>query len=213
MLSTFVTFAGVSLVATLVPGPDTAVVLKNAVVHGRRGSWWTALGCSTSQIGWGALSAAGAATLLTTSVLAFTVLKWVGVAYLGYLGIRSLLAAAHRVDSASEAVGAPATVATSASGWSRYRDGLLVTALNPKTALFMTALLPQFIAPGQPAWTGLALACITGAISFTVMSGYGAAVSAFAGVLRSGPVKRATDALMGCTLVAFAGRLATQARP
>jgi threonine/homoserine/homoserine lactone efflux protein len=74
-LSVLFTFFWVSLLATLVPGPDTAVVLKNAVAGGRRNTVVTAAGCSTGQHFWGAVSVAGLAGILARSVAAFSTVK------------------------------------------------------------------------------------------------------------------------------------------
>jgi len=75
MLSLLVTFAGVACLAALVPGPDTAVVIKSGVVSGRSKAVATAAGCSTGHLG-GAASMAGVAAVLATSVAAFTRPRW-----------------------------------------------------------------------------------------------------------------------------------------
>jgi RhtB (resistance to homoserine/threonine) family protein len=203
MLGTLLAFAGVAWLATLVPGPDTAVVVKNALVRGRRAAVAAAAGCSTGQLGWGAAAMGGVAALLATSVVAFSVVKWVGVAYLLYLGVRSLRSAATR-----EAAAAP--VAGRAGG---YREGLLVNALNPKTALFMSALLPQFVTPDSPWWLTVALVAITATVSFTWMSCYAIVFATFGDVLRRPRVRRLIDGLMGTVLIGFGARLAASHQP
>ncbi len=204
VLTTLLTFAGVAWLTTVVPGPDTAVVARNAVMRGRRSAIAAAAGCSTGQLAWGAASMAGIAAVLATSVLAFTIVKWIGVAYLVYLGIRSLRSAASR----SEAAAAPTR-----QGRGGYREGLLVNALNPKTALFMSALLPQFVTPDSPWWLPVALVAITATISFAWMSGYALAFATFGAVLRRPRVRRTIDGLMGTVLLAFGARLAASTQP
>jgi threonine/homoserine/homoserine lactone efflux protein len=202
MLTTLLTFAGVAWLATLVPGPDTAVVVKNAVVRGRRAAVAAAAGCSTGQLAWGAASMAGVAAVLATSVVAFSVVKWVGVAYLVYLGIRSLHSAATTQD------GPPPR--GKAGG---YREGLLVNALNPKTALFMSALLPQFVTPDSPWWLPGVLVVITALVSFSWMSAYALLFATFGDVLRRPRVRRIVDGLMGTVLIGFGARLAASQQP
>ncbi len=202
MLTTLLTFAGVAWLATLVPGPDTAVVVKNAVMKGRKAAVAAAAGCSTGQLGWGAASMAGVAAVLATSVVAFSIVKWVGVAYLAYLGIRSLRSATRRQD-------APAPRGRAGG----YREGLLVNALNPKTALFMSALLPQFVTPDSPWWLPGVLVVITAFVSFSWMAGYAVLFATFGDVLRRPRVRRAIDGLMGTVLIGFGVRLAASQQP
>lgn len=208
-------FAGVSLLASLVPGPDTAMVVKTAVTRGRRSAMATAAGCSTGQVGWGLASLAGIAALLAASVVVFSVVKWVGVAYLCYLGARSLLSAAKgRRGSGLQGLNEPlAEMSVPAGPWtvasrSSYLNGLLTNALNPKTALFMSALLPQFLGPGQTPWLPLALVAITATVSMTLMTCYGVAFAWLGDVLRRPHVKRMIEAVTGAVLVGFGVRLA-----
>ncbi|MFT7841714.1 LysE family translocator [Saccharothrix sp. BKS2] len=205
MFATLIAFAGVSLLATLIPGPDTAVVIKHSLGRGRRAAMAAAAGCSTGQVGWGLASIAGIAALLATSVVAFTVLKWVGALYLCYIGIRSLISAI-RPDGSADATGAravaPGGVAAS------YRDGLFTNALNPKTALFMSALLPQFTGPGDPAWLPVALVAVTAVVSFGCMSAYALVFAKIGDVLRRPVVRRTVDGAMGGVLVSFGVGLA-----
>lgn len=202
MITTLLTFAGVAWLATLVPGPDTAVVVKNAVVRGRRAAVAAAAGCSTGQLAWGAAAMAGVAAVLASSVVAFSVVKWVGVAYLLYLGVRSLRSAVTRQE--------PVRERGKAGG---YREGLLVNALNPKTALFMSALLPQFVTPDSPGWLPGALVVITALVSFTWMSLYALLFARFGDVLRRPRVRRLVDGAMGTVLVGFGARLAASPQP
>ncbi|PPK65684.1 LysE family translocator [Actinokineospora auranticolor] len=205
MLTALLTFAGVALLATSIPGPDTAVVIKNSLGRGRRSALATAAGCSTGQIGWGLASIAGISAVLAASVVAFTVLKWIGALYLCYLGFRALLSAARKgepVAASATASAGPARVLAS------YRDGLLTNSLNPKTALFMSALLPQFTNPGDPAWVPFALVAITAVVSFACMSAYALVFTKLGDVLRRPAVRRTVDGTLGGVLVSFGVGLA-----
>ena len=88
-------FAAYLAVATLLivtPGPDTALVTRNALLAGKRTASFTTLGVAAGSVVWALASVLGIAVLLEKSVVAFTLFKFVGAAYLGYLGLRSLIA-------------------------------------------------------------------------------------------------------------------------
>src|SRR5579864_6299247 len=84
-------YLAVATLLIVTPGPDTALVTRNALLAGRRAASFTTLGIGAGSIIWALASVLGIATLLEGSVVAFTVCKFVGAAYLGYLGLRSLI--------------------------------------------------------------------------------------------------------------------------
>jgi threonine/homoserine/homoserine lactone efflux protein len=109
-------------------------------------------GIALGDLGNAAAASVGLAAVLSASAAAFLVVKLAGAAYLVFLGLKALRAQ-------SVAAVAPSRVRESASRL--FRDGFLVALLNPKTALFFAALLPQFIDPGaSPLWQSLVLSCI-----------------------------------------------------
>ncbi|MET9322378.1 LysE family translocator [Streptomyces sp. NPDC003038] len=118
----------------VVPGPNMAYILTRAAAHGRKAGLVSALGVEAGTLVHVGLAVGGVATVLAASPTAFAVLRWTGVAYLAYLGVRALLSPAPATDGA----------APPASMWRMFRDGLLVNVLNPKVALFFLAFLPQF---------------------------------------------------------------------
>lgn len=209
MTTLLVTFAGVAFVASVVPGPDTAVVVKNAVRGGRRVAVLTAAGCSTGQLVWGALCVLGIGALLAQSVPAFTVVKYVGAAYLLFLGVRALLTAGRSTEDATAPTPTPGA-RPGAGAAAAFREGLLVNALNPKTALFMSALLPQFLDAGSPAWLPAALVATTAAVSFTWMVVYAVVFSRLREQMRRPAVRRAVDRVVGVALVGLGVRLAAE---
>src|SRR2546430_2357576 len=87
----FATYLVVSALLIVTPGPDMALVMRNALSSGRGAAWFTAVGVGLGILGWAVASAIGVGALLERSVIAFTLLKLAGAAYLGYLGLRSLL--------------------------------------------------------------------------------------------------------------------------
>lgn len=187
------------------------VVLKNALSHGRRAAITTAAGCSTGQVGWGVAAIAGIAAALATSVVAFTVVKWIGVAYLAYLGARSIANAVRRRRNGETMAAEVPALPT--PGWARlarspYRNGLFTNALNPKTALFMSALVPQFVVRGGPWWQLPSMVLITAVVSFCWMSFYAVLFAKVGDVLRAVNVRRMIDGAIGVVLVSFGVRLA-----
>ena len=90
-----IAFAGVSILLSVTPGPDMAVVTKNALAHGRRGVLLTTSGIALALITWVTATAVGLSALLRTSGDVLFALKLVGACYLGYLGIRALLESRH----------------------------------------------------------------------------------------------------------------------
>src|SRR6201995_6164585 len=86
-------FLGVAAIVIVIPGPDTAVVTKNVLIHGRRAGLGTSLGVSAGLAIWTIAAAVGLASLVRASEVAFTVLKLAGALYLVWLGIQALRAA------------------------------------------------------------------------------------------------------------------------
>jgi threonine/homoserine/homoserine lactone efflux protein len=197
----FVAFLGVSIVVIVVPGQDTALVVRNTLAGGRAGGVSTALGVTTGLAVWTLAASAGLAALLLASEPAFLALRIAGAAYLVYLGVQGL-AAAVRGRRAEVAAG---------RGLSRtgaYRRGLVSNLGNPKIAVFFTSLLPQFTR--QPSFLALAaLGLVFCALTLGWLAGYAVAVDRLGDLLRRSRARRALDALTGTVLVAFGLRLAT----
>ncbi len=144
-------FGAYLVVATLLiitPGPDTILVTRHALLAGRRTASSTILGIGTGSIIWALASVLGIAAILEGSVVAFTIWKFVGAAYLGYLGLRSLFASFRRNKQTS--LMTPAPLSTPPGEHAAFRQGLLNNLLNPKAGAIFATALPQFIRPGDP---------------------------------------------------------------
>ena len=141
--STWLLYVVAVLVLTVTPGPSVFACISTAVHAGRRAALVTALGSTSAIVGIMALSALGLGAVLVTSDVLFTTLKWLGTAYLAYLGVCALL----RKDSAMQ-VDTNHGIATPHSALrQQWLRGFLVGASNPKALLFFSALFPQFINP------------------------------------------------------------------
>ena len=195
-------FIGLAIAVVVIPGPDMALVARNVFRHGRAAGYATSLGICTGILGWAIAAALGIATILATSSVAFTILKFAGAAYLIYLGISTLRS---RDDVTLERTdGAPTLPARQA-----WLQGLLSSLLNPKLGVFFLTLLPQFIAPGDPAaLRALQLALVFDLIGLAWLLIYSAMLAAIDDALgRSGP-RRFIRWVSGTVLVALGLRVA-----
>ena len=138
-------FLMAALLVNLTPGPDMLFVTSSSAVQGRRAGVLAAFGVGAGCLLHVALAAVGLSALLAASATAFAVVKWVGAAYLVWVGI-SMLRARADVLAGSE----PASVVPMQGSSRVFWQGAWTNALNPKVALFFLAFLPQFIVPGAP---------------------------------------------------------------
>lgn len=211
-----VSFALVAGLVTIIPGLDTALVLRSAVTDGRRHAFATAFGINTGALIWGAAAAAGVSALLAASSVAYTVVRVAGAAYLVWLGIGFLRRAARAATQCDGEGGGTAGIAparTPRSPWRSWRRGLLTNLLNPKIGAFYIAVLPQFIPPQSPhVLVGLLLALVHDAEGMVWFSALILGAGRLRHVIRRRSVARGTDAVTGSVLVAFGMRLGFAAR-
>jgi threonine/homoserine/homoserine lactone efflux protein len=135
-------FTGAALVLLAIPGPAVLYIVGRSIEQGRRAGIVSDLGIHSATLVHVLAAALGLSALLASSAIAFGAVKYLGAAYLVWLGLRKILGR----DRGGEAGAARAP----ASAWELYRDGFVVNLLNPKTALFFLAFLPQFVEP----WRG-----------------------------------------------------------
>ena len=177
--STWLTFFGATVLISLSPGPGAVAAMSAGLNHGfRRGqtiAFGLALGVWTQLL----VVGVGLGALLATSSTAFAVLKWLGVAYLVWLGIQQWRSPAAPISASA---GDPALTSRGAlvlRGWG-------VNALNPKGTVFLLAVMPQFLDPARPMLAQyLAIAATFGLVEFSVMSGYAALASRVLRLLRT----------------------------
>ncbi|MDQ2673508.1 MAG: LysE family translocator [Chloroflexota bacterium] len=140
--TTLLLFAGAALALLVVPGPSVVYIVTRGVHQGPAAALVSVLGVTTATLVHTVFAAAGLSAILASSALAFSVVKYAGSAYLVYLAIRTWL------DRSGEALDIPRPAADLRRV---YVEGFLVNLLNPKTALFILALLPQFVDPARGA--------------------------------------------------------------
>ncbi len=201
-------FVAAGLLLNLTPGPDVLYIVSNALRHGARTGVVAALGINAGCFVHIVAAAIGVSALLAASATAFTVLKWAGVAYLLWVGVRLLFAKGQpQAWNGASVAGQGA--------WAVFRGGFLTNALNPKVAIFFLAFVPQFIAPHteHKALAFLALGSLFNIDSVAVNAGWALAAAWLA---RRGAVQRGMqwlDRVAGAMFVAFGLRLALSDNP
>jgi threonine/homoserine/homoserine lactone efflux protein len=190
-------FGLVAVVVICMPGPDTALTIRNTLLGGRRNGLRTAQGVAVGQALWTLAASAGIAALVAASEPVFTAVRIGGAVYLVWLGLQVLAAAVRgrRNEERPRESGAG------------FRQGLISNLANPKMAVFFTSLLPQF---GTSFGELLALGLVFSAMTLAWLSGYALVVARTKRLLVRGRLRRGLDAVTGLTLVAFGARLAAE---
>lgn len=171
--STFALFIVAALVLLVVPGPSVLYIVARSIEGGRTAGLVSVLGVQTGAMVHIAFAAVGLSAILASSAVAFSVIKWLGAVYLVWLGLR-------RIFGRDEEEG---DVAVEPAPLSRvFSQGVIVNILNPKTALFFLAFLPQFVDPARgAAWTQILLLGATFVILALCSDGLYALLSGTAG--------------------------------
>lgn len=178
----WIAFALVAVLVSLVPGPAVIAVVSTALRGGFRAA------------------ALGLGAVLVASHGVFVAVKWLGIAYLAYLGVRALL------DR-----GAPFAVELTGAERRAFRLGLTTQLANPKVILFFGALLPQFVDPARAAAPQFALLGATFIVSdLLVFAGYGALAHHARALLRHPRAARITSRVTGAVMLGAAARLAAE---
>ncbi len=198
------TFGIAALLLIMLPGPDQALITRNALVGGRSGGVLTMLGGVLGLTVHAGAAAVGLSALLVASAQAFTLVKIVGAFYLAWLGVH-MLREAVRSRRSSEA-GEPGVAPQRAA---YLRQGFLSNALNPKVALFFVTFLPQFLTVdgGSPRTEALLLSAVFAGLYLAWFSLYVACVERLGRWLRRPKVRARIEQVTGSVLVAAAARL------
>lgn len=138
--STLAVFAVATLAVMAVPGPAVIYIVTRSVAQGRSAGLLSVLGIHAGSVAHIIAAALGVSALLAASATAFTVVKYLGAAYLIWLGVRKLLSRPHDPETGP---------APHASHRRVFAEGFVVNVLNPKTAIFFLAFLPQFVDPAH----------------------------------------------------------------
>jgi len=210
VLQALLAFALVAGLLTLVPGLDTALVLRSTVTRSRSHGLAALGGIQVGTLVWGAAAAGGAAALLAASQTAYRALTLAGAAYMVWMGASMLWRSFRSPRDAAAEVDVPLPTG---GRWRDFGLGLSTNLMNPKVGVFYVAAIPQFVPDGvNPLLMGLLLAlvhCVLGTawLSLVVLG------AGWAGPrLRRSGVVRWVDRVTGGVLVLFGARLAATAR-
>jgi homoserine/homoserine lactone efflux protein len=188
-------FAAAMTALCVVPGPAVLLVLSQALSHGTAKAVWSILGITVAGTAWFALSATGIGAVLLASYDLFFAIKWIGVAYLVWLGVMTFFRTS-KLASLAPAAGraAPGRL---------FVGGFVLQMANPNVLLFFTAFLPQFIDPHAALLPQIAiLAATTAVIEILVQLGYAILAGRFRALLTAPGFARITDRVAGTLLIA-----------
>jgi threonine/homoserine/homoserine lactone efflux protein len=194
-------FVAVTLPLVLSPGVSTAVVLRNSVAGGVRAGLATAVGANAGSVCYGLLSAAGVTLALQRWPSAWTALRWAGVLYISWLGVKSLRRAVQPTTLL-----AGGGVGTAGRGaLAHINEGFLTNVLNPAIATFYFVVLPQFVPRAAPVVRSvLLLTTVHVGLALSWHSVWAAAGGRLATVLSRRRPRQVLDAVAGLTLLALA---------
>lgn len=204
--SGILTFAFVALLLVMSPGPNGVLVAKTVPTSGRGAGFANVAGIVLGFYLHGGLSILGISVLLVQSAIAFSVVKYLGAAYLGWIGIKALIAAWRGVKS--DAPTGPAR--TTRTLRAALLEGFLTNALNPKVSMFYLAAFPQFIALGEtPATASLVLVVLHSLIAAVWFGAMVVLFDGLSGLTRRGTFQRWLKGVTGVIFISFAAKLAT----
>lgn len=213
VFSALASFAVIAGLMTIVPGIDTALVVRTAVVQGRRAGFATAVGVSCGVLTWSVAAAIGVSALLSASRLAYSAVRLAGAAYLAWLGASMLWRSRKPgppetesgIAGAAGQAAAPGRVSLLACWW----RGTATNLLNPKIGVFYVAMLPQFIPAGAPhLMMGLLLGLIHDAEGLAWFGLLITAAHLARRWLASARAHRVMDRIAGTVLIGFGLKLA-----
>jgi threonine/homoserine/homoserine lactone efflux protein len=186
-------FAAASAVMLAIPGPTILLVISYALGHGRRTAGATVAGVALGDFTAMTASMLGLGALLAASAAVFTVLKWVGAAYLVWLGIKLWRAPVSAAEGAAPVAEKPGRI---------FAHAYVVTALNPKSIVFFVAFLPQFLDLSRPVLPQMAIFEATFLVLATLNAlAYALLASAARKTIRRPAVQRAVNRTGGSLLI------------
>jgi threonine/homoserine/homoserine lactone efflux protein len=208
-LHTWWLFVMMTFVVSATPGPNMLMVMSSSARFGFGSAVATMAGCMAALLTMMSISAAGLGALLHAFPVVFNTLRWLGAAYLAYLGIKCYRSPVHNAEAdANDAMDSAASVNKPRHA-ALFRQGVLVAASNPKAILFAVAFLPQFVQPSSPNLPQFAILLVTFAFIevswYVVYAGSGQRLAAY---LRRARVLKVFNRVTGGIFVGFAAVMA-----
>lgn len=209
MFLTVVAFAGAAALLAMVPGPSTAVVIRQTLRGGRRAAFAATVANEIGILFWALTATFGLSVLVAASQSAYEITRYVGAGVLIVLGVQSILNSRHNAQDG--AGGEMSDAAPPADTWHAFRIGLVTILANPKAAVFAASFLPQFVPRHGPVLATMALLSfvwvIVDALWYVVLAW---AVNRVRGLLSRPAVRRGMERAAGVVLIGFGLRLAAE---
>jgi len=206
----FDAWMAVAVVLIVTPGPDTALIIRNALRAGTRAASLTSLGIGAGSTVWAAASVLGVAVLLESSDLAFNVFKYAGATYLVYLGLRSLIGS-FRKDEQQPPESLPATPER-LDGWAAFAQGVLNNLLNPKAGAIFVTVMPQFVEPHDSVSRLVLMVACYDAMVVAWLCMYGLVVSRAGRSSMGVRVRKGLERVTGAVMIGLGVRLTFERR-
>ncbi len=199
-------FVATEAVLCFTPGPAVLLVLSQALSRGAAKSVLSTCGILAANGFYFVLSATSLGALLAASHKLFSAIKWIGAAYLVYLGLSALF------NKASVLV-VPQENPRAAGNARLFLNGFTLQAANPKALVFFTALLPQFVDPARPVTLQVAILGVSSiVVEFWILLGYGVLAGKATGFARQPRFAAVTNRIAGALLIGAAAGLASLSR-
>lgn len=205
-MGSYPSFLVFAILLALAPGPDTFITLRVTVAGGTRRGLLTVTGIIAANIVLGLLAATGLGAVIQEAHTAFTVLKWVGVAYLAWLGLQAVYAGI-RGDGDAWVQGSTARIRTRVA----LRQGFISTFTNPKALAFYLAVLPPFVSSHAGFAELMAYALTLAVLGSIYLYSLVFVANRALALIRRDRVRRAIDAGVGLVMLGFAAALAADA--
>ncbi|MFJ7730644.1 LysE family translocator [Lysinibacillus sp. NPDC097231] len=212
MLTNIILFSITSFLLIIVPGPDTAIITRNTIVHKKGGGFRTLIGTLFAISVHTIAAIVGLSTIILQSAFIFTIFKYVGAAYLIYLGIKSLYSIKKHNNSLKHEI---VELQDSAQNneKSLMLQGFLANISNPKVAIFFLTFFPQFVNPQTDTTISfLILGVVYLFIKFAWFALFIYIIDSVRLWMKKGAVKKAMDGLTGVVFIVFGLRLALEHR-
>lgn len=204
MIESLISFAVLAGLLTMLPGIDTAQVLRAVTTGGTKNAYITLSGIITGVWIWGLAAALGISAILVASHLAYTIVKWTGAVYLVYLGIKMLLDSRHITQETIQN-----RIETKSTFRKTFNRALLINLSNPKTGVFYIAVLPQFLPNELPAILGgFLLATIHNILTIIWFSMLISGATFAKEALRNPRIQKIIERASGVALIGFGIRVA-----
>lgn len=201
-LSLLLAFAGTNFLLNITPGPAVLQVVGHSLGNGWQRSQASILGILGANAMYCMMSALGLSALILAAPSLFELIKWCGAAYLGWIGLRTLI-------SAFRSGPLEMTAAQHASAWVLFKQSFLLQGANPKSVLFFCAMLPTFAGPAEGAAQRiLLLGLLAIALEYPVLLGYSLLGARLSGITRNIAAQRVLQAGAGLSLIGAASLVA-----